>query len=88
MPNFSHLSHFRLLVIFTPVLSLLSGCSDPIFYKNTKASAISTSTYTTNYPIPDEYLNEKLQPNEKNWLKKSLPLLKNQYVKSMHLVKP
>jgi len=51
MPNFSHLSHFRLLVIFTPVLSLLSGCSDPIFYKNTKASAISTSTYTTNYPI-------------------------------------
>ncbi|MFH4155564.1 catalase, partial [Acinetobacter baumannii] len=35
------------------------------FYKNTKASAISTSTYTTNYPIPDEYLNEKLQPNEK-----------------------
>ncbi|MDQ9028500.1 catalase family protein [Acinetobacter nosocomialis] len=65
MPNFSHLSHFRLLVIFTPVLSLLSGCSDPIFYKNTKASAISTPTYTTNYPIPDEYLNEKLQPNEK-----------------------
>ncbi|MCE7530895.1 catalase family protein [Acinetobacter nosocomialis] len=64
MPNFSHLSHFRLLVIFTPVLSLLSGCSDNAFYKNTKPTVISSSI-AKSYPEPDTYLGEKLQPNEK-----------------------
>lgn len=64
MPNFSQLRHFRVLLIFTPALSLLSGCSDNAFYKNTKPTVISSSI-AKSYPEPDTYLGEKLQPNEK-----------------------
>lgn len=64
MPNFSQLRHFRVLLIFTPALSLLSGCSDNAFYKNTKPNVISSSI-AKSYPEPDTYLGEKLQPNEK-----------------------
>lgn len=64
MPNFSQLRHFRVLLIFTPALSLLSGCSDNAFYENTKTTVISSSI-AKSYPEPDTYLGEKLQPNEK-----------------------
>ncbi len=64
MPNFSQLRHFRVLLIFTPALSLLSGCNDNAFYKNTKPTVISSSI-AKSYPEPDTYLGEKLQPNEK-----------------------
>lgn len=64
MLNFSQLRHFRVLLIFTPALSLLSGCSDNAFYKNTKPTVISSSI-AKSYPEPDTYLGEKLQPNEK-----------------------
>lgn len=64
MPNFSQLRHFRVLLIFTPALSLLSGCNDNAFYKNTKPTVISSSI-AKSYPEPDTYLGEKLQSNEK-----------------------
>jgi len=64
MPNPSRLGHFRIVLLLTPALSLLSSCSDTAFHKNNKPTVISSSI-AKSYPEPDTYLGEKLQPNEK-----------------------
>ncbi|MEQ1066913.1 catalase family protein [Acinetobacter sp. XH1741] len=64
MPNLTQLSQFRILLIFTPFITVLTACSDTAYYKNTKLAVISASN-TTPYPEADTYLGEKLQPNEK-----------------------
>jgi len=54
--------HFRVLFVFTPLVFVLTGCSDALHSQRTIPIKISSESIA--YPEVDTILGEKLQPNE------------------------
>lgn len=54
--------HFKALLVFTPLVFALTGCSDTLHSQRT--IPIKTSSESIAYPEVDTVLGEKLQPNE------------------------
>ncbi|ENV93173.1 hypothetical protein F937_02572 [Acinetobacter calcoaceticus ANC 3680] len=62
MSNFMQPIHFKALLVFTPLVFTLTGCSDTLHSQRT--IPIKTSSESIAYPEVDTVLGEKLQPNE------------------------
>lgn len=54
--------HFRALLIFTPLVIALTGCSEALYSQ--RATPVKLSSESIAYPDVDTVLGEKLQPNE------------------------